>query len=87
MCTPWGQEEQVQDATPQYCVVCFFKCTPGNTVRKGQAEKSTPPVCVIKKKDLSLYILTLPFKSLRSLRNVLVFERKAYFLSVKITSN
>jgi hypothetical protein len=30
---------------------------------------------------------SLPFKSLGSLRNVLVFERKAHFLSVKITSN
>uniref|UniRef100_A0A4W5NP60 IQ motif and Sec7 domain ArfGEF 2 n=1 Tax=Hucho hucho TaxID=62062 RepID=A0A4W5NP60_9TELE len=30
---------------------------------------------------------TLLFKSLGSLRNVLVFERKAHFLSIKITSN
>jgi hypothetical protein len=30
---------------------------------------------------------TLPFKSLGSLRNVLVFERKACFLSIKITPN
>ena len=30
---------------------------------------------------------TPPFKSLGSLRNVLVFERKAIFLSIKITSN
>ena len=32
-------------------------------------------------------LCTLPFKSLGSLRNVLVFERKAIFLSIKITSN
>ena len=31
-------------------------------------------------------ICTLPFKSLGSLRNVLVFEIKAFFLSIKITS-
>ena len=30
---------------------------------------------------------TLLFKSLGSLRNVLVFERKANFLYIKITSN
>ena len=29
----------------------------------------------------------LPFKSLGSLRNVLVFERKSHSLSIKITSN
>ena len=37
-----------------------------------------------------LLLLTLPFKSLGALQNVLVFERKAIFfgpLSIKITSN
>jgi hypothetical protein len=31
------------------------------------------------------YIYTLPFKSLGSLKNVLVFERKALFVHFKIT--
>jgi hypothetical protein len=33
------------------------------------------------------FLYTLPFKSLGSLRNVLVFERNTQFLSIKITSN
>jgi len=36
---------------------------------------------------ICLYIYTLPFKSLWSLRNVLIFQRKALFFSMKITLN
>jgi len=36
---------------------------------------------------VSFYIHTLPFKSLGSLRNVLIFQRKALFFSMKITLN
>jgi len=34
-----------------------------------------------------IYIYTLPFKRLGSLRNFLIFERKALFFSMKITLN
>jgi hypothetical protein len=36
---------------------------------------------------VTMRIYTIPFKGLASLRNVLVSERKAHFLSIKITSN
>jgi len=34
-----------------------------------------------------IHIYTLPFKSLGSLRNVLIFQRKALFFSMKMTLN
>ena len=44
-------------------------------------------VCATHTHTHSTHTHTLPFKSLGSLRNILVFDRKAHVLSFKITSN